>query len=259
MSGKFTLLLTKREAETYRSHGLHKEAMEAYTEMLRANSNLDPDLKILIQKKIHAIEDEMRDFSAQREGSFTAQDIRQIIEGWGDCCGDTELLVCIHALRSVKAYADAWEELKKLLIKNGLKEIYLKLVVDCLVNLFTPEQLPDVVDNLVIEGLPQKNDPLTFHLTLAEHLIQNSHNNWAIMLYRHLHGMGDLSEEVASHVTAALQQLEKTTDEPAPVCQPTLDGDAAGKVDNSGVTDFLDCCKTSIQARFNAFKKWCGF
>lgn len=256
MSGKFTLLLTKREAETYRSHGLHKEAMGVYTDMLKAYSNLDPDLRSLVRNKIQAIEDEMRDFSARREGSFTAQDIKQIMQGWGDGIGETELLVCIHALCSVKSYADAWVELKKLLVKSGLNEIYLKLIVECLTNLFTPEQLPDVVDNLAIECLPRQDDPLTFQLTLAEHLVRHSRNTWAIMLYRHLHSKSDLSEEAASHVTAALQELEKATDKVAPTCEPAPDADPDTKVDNPGISPFFNFCKTRIHALFNAVKKW---
>jgi hypothetical protein len=239
MSGKFTLLLKKRQAETYRSHGLHKEALAIYNNLLTTTPNIDPDLKTTIQTKMRDIEADMADFSSRREGAFTAQDINRIMQEWGESAGETDRLVCVHALCSVRSYGDASEELKKLLHQGGVKAIYVDLAIDCLTNLHPPDGLPAAVDEFVSACPLQPEAAISFQLSMAEHLARRSEAQRATVLYRHLLRKDDLAEETAAHITAALEKLA-TAPAAVPLPPPAPAGTAAenASTDDSPIVRF---------------------
>jgi hypothetical protein len=251
MAGKFTLLLTKREAETYRSHGLHKEAMAIYTSFLSSTSHIDPELKRFVQTKINEIEADMAEFNAQRESGFTAQDISRIMQTWGDSADETDRLVCVHALCSVGSYADALAELKRLIIKNGCRQIHLGPMIDCLTNLFTPAQISAAVDDLATECLPDQDARLAFRLALAENLARRSDRHWAVMLYRHLQSTGELPTETAAAVGAALENLEKP-DETASNPDQVPNGDPDIEPPKEGVSSFFSRILKRFRTLFRA-------
>ena len=223
VSCKYTLLLKKRQAETYRSHGLHKEALAIYNNLLNTAPNIDPDLKIFIRSKIKDIEADMADFSSRRESAFTVKDINRLMQGWRESAEAADRLVGVHALCSVASYNDALAELKKLIHQDGVKETYIGPLVDCLTNLYIPDRLPAAVDEFAAGCLP--NDAsISFSLSLAENLSRRSDVQRAALLYRHLRARDDLTEETAARINAALEKLAtasaSTIPPPAPETAP---------------------------------------
>lgn len=212
MAGKFTFLLAQREAQAYRSQGLHREAVELYTGLLSTNVNMDPELRDTAEREIHEIETEMMDFASQREKSFTAQDVVRMGHDWDERSCETYLLLCADALCSVGSYADALEELKKLLRNGGYRKKYLDPLIDCLTGLYPPRRFPAAVNALLNECLPNGNGSLSLQLDLGKELARRSNRQWAIALYHHLLAKGNLSRSIMRHVTACLAALGQAHD-----------------------------------------------
>lgn len=253
MSCKFTLLLKKRQAETYRSQGLHKEALAIYHNLLDTAPNIDPDLKSFIQSKIHDIEADMADFSSRREGAFTAKDIDRLMQGWSENAGTAERLVGVHALCSVGSFDDALAELKKLVRQDGVKEAYMDPLVDCLTNLYIADRLPVAVDEFVSGCLPE-DASISFPLSLAESLSRRSDAQRAAILYRHLRSRDDLSEETAARIDAALEKLQAASSAPTPPPAPETASPEIPPRHKSFVRPFAF---TAIRAFLKGFNERC--
>jgi hypothetical protein len=56
---KINFSLIRKEAETYRSHGLHKEALELYAKFVLGSAEIDTATKYLIKRQVQLIEEEM--------------------------------------------------------------------------------------------------------------------------------------------------------------------------------------------------------
>jgi hypothetical protein len=56
---KINFSLIRKEAETYRSHGLHEEALELYAKFVLGSAKIDPATKYLIKRQVQLIEEEM--------------------------------------------------------------------------------------------------------------------------------------------------------------------------------------------------------
>jgi hypothetical protein len=221
MACKFTYLLARNEVETYRTQGLHREALALYTDLLSTSENLDPALKNAVQGQIVDIEAEMVDFASQREAAASC-DIFRISQGWDERTSETYMLLCADALCSVGSYGDALEEFKTLLRRGGWRDKYRKPMVDCLIGLYPPGQLPDAVDALAAECLPQRAQSRAFQLALAKELSRHPDKQWAIALYRHLRAKGNLPSMVVGVVDSALSELGVTHDFERPsVSSPT--------------------------------------
>ena len=59
MAGKVAIALIKKEAELYRSHGLYKESLRLYTQLLGAVSDKHPEIKQSLQASIERIKKEV--------------------------------------------------------------------------------------------------------------------------------------------------------------------------------------------------------
>jgi hypothetical protein len=211
MACKFTFLLARNEVETYRSQGLHREALALYSDLLSSSENLDPALKNAVQGQIVDIKAEMVDFASQREAA-ASRDISRISQGWDERTSETYMLLCADALCSVGSYGDALEEFKTLLRRGGWRDKYRKPMIDCLIGLYPPGQLPDALDALAAECLPQRAQSRAFQLALARELSRHPDKQWAIALYRHLRAKENLPSVAVGVVDTALSELGEPHD-----------------------------------------------
>ena len=253
MSCKFTLLLKKRQADTYCSQGLHKEALAIYKSLLTNASNIDADLKRFIQSKIHDIEADMADFSQRREGAITAQDINRLMQGGSESAGAADRLAFVHTLCSIGSCGDALVALKELVQQDGFKAAYMDPLVDCLTNLYPPGYLPEAIDKFVSDCLPEA-DSISLQLSFAENLSRRSDARRATLLYRHLLTKDNLPEETAARITAAVEKFASAS--AAPASPPAADTAPA----ESNSTDhffFLRSPFTAIRTLLKSFNNRC--
>jgi len=87
---KIGFALIRKEADLYRSQGLHREALGLYAKYIARSANIDPATKSSIKKQIQVIESEMNcgDTKATRELSVDGSNLTE--KSWGASSTDTK-------------------------------------------------------------------------------------------------------------------------------------------------------------------------
>jgi hypothetical protein len=139
MAGKIRAALIRKEADTYRSQGLHREARELYAQLLNSTSNINPQTEEAVRRQIEQIraaEHEAGDAQERRKLSVELLDILK--SGWGDKPTESDYLVCAHALMELGCFAEALEEFRPLAGMDTAAEDILEPVAACLIRLNPP-------------------------------------------------------------------------------------------------------------------------
>ncbi|MDA8141296.1 MAG: hypothetical protein M0036_21855 [Desulfobacteraceae bacterium] len=207
MAGKITTVLTKKEAETYRSQGLHQEAVHLYTDLLASSPHIDPHLKAAVENQIQHIKSELADSDQQPPRTLSAQEIGRIRDGWGQCATEADMLVCAQAFIQIEAHAEALAELHKLLSQGCLKKIYLTAAADCFVQLHPPEAICDPIEKWTQATQQPRKAILAMQLEMTKHMEARQHNRHALALYRHLERIPGLKASMKARADALEARL----------------------------------------------------
>jgi hypothetical protein len=198
MVGKLTTVLTKKEAETYRSQGLHEEAIRLYEGLLTSHT-IDPALRSAIQSQIVGINEEINSIDTQKMRPLTADEVMRIRDGWGDKATETDTLVCAQSFYRVGAYNEALQEYFKIL--NGTrKKKYLDGVADCLVRLYAPEAAVSAAERLARALSPSSRVILAIMVALAKHMAFAHHADHALAFYQHLSSEPALADSMKQRI-----------------------------------------------------------
>ena len=208
--GKIAAILAKKEAETYQSQGLHREAVALYNDLLNSESNMDPAIKKAIQSQIQGIHKEMQSSDHKRR-PLTAKEITTIRDGWGDKASETDILVCAQAFSQIGAGSEALKELRSLFQKKEkVKRIYLSAAADCFVNLFKPRDLPIALDKFAQEISKTQKTIWAFQLTIADQMKIKHHIDHATAIYRHLQKIPEIAQTVSSRLDKPASGINPT-------------------------------------------------
>ncbi|MEJ2038668.1 MAG: hypothetical protein P8X55_07000 [Desulfosarcinaceae bacterium] len=222
MVGKLTTVLIKKEAETYRAQGLHKEAIALYEKLVAGSPNIDPSLRSAIQNEVEGITREMHDFVASRDTPLSTEDILQIREGWGEEASPADIMICAQALYHIGAYKDALVEYQRLLQAGvDLRKIAGAIAL-CLSRAYPPPKFPRAVDALLVGVCMNQRQTLAFQLRLAENLAREKDKPHALAYFRHLIRDPGLPAQARTRVEKALSKLraDQAAPEPAPPPDP---------------------------------------
>lgn len=155
MAGKIRAALIRKEADTYRSQGLHREARDLYSQLLNSSSNIDPGTQAAIRTQIEQIRKAENENSTQDERRKLSAELLTILKsGWGNAPTESDILVCAHALMELGCFAEALTEFKQLLQQGTDVESVIEPVGVCLAQIFVPGMLADAIDRLARESLP---------------------------------------------------------------------------------------------------------
>ena len=91
---KIGFALIRKEADTYRSQGLHEEALELYANFIACSAKIDPGTNSAIAKQIQLIELEVNCGDTGATQELSADRIEPIKKGWGESATESDLLVC---------------------------------------------------------------------------------------------------------------------------------------------------------------------
>lgn len=114
MTGKMTIALLKREAELYRTQGLHREAISVYEKILEAGSALDAEVWQAAQCRVEQLSQELAVLECAPVDAISpaAVDlIRGVWEGRGDTCDPHN---SARAFREMGLFEEALAEYAKL-------------------------------------------------------------------------------------------------------------------------------------------------
>jgi thioredoxin-like negative regulator of GroEL len=208
MAGKLTTVLTKREAETYRSQGLHKEALGLYKNLISSSPNLGTDFKDAIQGQINTIQAEIQGDPAQEDQMLSATEIQRIKKGWGGNATEGDLLVCAQAFCQVGHYQEALSGVATLLQNGCAMGKVVNLYADCLVHLHTPAQLAEALNPLVQQLFAQPQARLRFAIQLTEAMVNLKQARHAEALYQQLKQHPVISQKAPQRLSAIAKGIE---------------------------------------------------
>lgn len=209
MVGKLTTVLTKREAEAYRSQGLHKEALGLYKNLLSSSPNLGDGFKDAIQGQMESIQSELHDGPPQESQMLSSAEIKRIKKGWGANATEGDLLVCAQAFCQVGQYQDAFSEATKLLQQGCAVNKVVDLFATCLVHLHPPAQLAETIGPLVQNIFTQPQARLHFHILLTEGMVKLKQPVHAQALYQHLKQHPIISKKAPQRLSAIATGIEQ--------------------------------------------------
>ena len=219
MTGKITNALIRKEADTYRSHGLPKEARNLYKNLLASSPHTPPDIKAAIERQLQQIELEIGCVAPEECQALSDEQIAIIKQGWGEHATVEDIVTCAKSFYQAERYGDALEELKKLGPKGHASKLAPGPVTACLVHLHRSEALPAAVDQLAGELFQEVEEILLFQIAIAEKMLAAGRRDHCRSLLRHVGCHRSVSPEARSRIFALAHELDAP--DPAPVPGPS--------------------------------------
>jgi len=207
MTGKIALALIRREANTYRSHGLSEEAADLYKKLLSASPNLSPEVKADIEYQLKQIDLEIGCHALEECQAISDEQIAVIKQGWRDQSAFDEILTSAMTFFQIGRFGDALGELKKLGRNFDELEQATGEIAACLIQLHGPEGLPAAVDQLTIEFFNDPKEILSIQAAIAEKMLEWGHPKHARSLLRHIKRSKDLPCEIQNRIRALSRKI----------------------------------------------------
>lgn len=184
MTRKVTIALTKKEAELYRSHGLHREAITLYTKLLDTTPDIPPTIEQAIKAKIGRIRHEMDAADTALPTDISSSEVQSLKAGWCDHNNPLDIFNTAAALKEIGLYHEAVEQYRKLL---GLDYPFLRYAPDmvaCLLKAYSPDKLIEHVETLIQQTRLQDLDEADLRFSLAVIFERNESLQAALALYQ---------------------------------------------------------------------------
>ncbi|MBI5581781.1 MAG: hypothetical protein HY895_21715 [Deltaproteobacteria bacterium] len=216
MTGKIANALIRKEADTYRSQGLSKEARDLYQNLLVSSPHISPDIKAAIERQLQQIELEIGCADPEECQALSDEQIAVIKQGWGEQATIEDIVTCARSFYQMGRYMDALEELKKLGPKGYAPKLAAGPIAACLVQLHKPESLPAAVDQLASELFREAGEMLSFQLAIAEKIHQRGRRDHCRLLLRHVGRHRSVSPEIRSRILALAHEVEASDPSRAP-------------------------------------------
>jgi hypothetical protein len=226
MAGKFGLALIRREANTYRSHGLPEEARDLYKALLCSSPYLPPAIKTDIEYQLQLIELEIRCAGPEECETLSNEQISVIKQGWGGQATVADILACAESLYQVGCFREAMEELKKLKYAREIPGSAIALMASCLIQLNGSMDLPAAVDRLASEFFQDSRAVLSLHVAVAEKTLEWGRLEHARCEIRHVKRHYGLPLEIQERICALTRGFTGTYSIPEPQLDAGMDAQA---------------------------------
>lgn len=226
MAGKFGLALIRREANTYRSHGLPEEARDLYQKLISSSPYLPPEIKTDIDYQLQLIELEIRCVGPEECETLSNEQISVIKQGWGGQATVADILACAESLYHIGRFGEALEELKKLKHKEEAPRSAIALMAACLIHLHGSADLPSAVDELAREFFQDSKAILSFHVAIAEKTLEWGRLQHTRSAIRHIRRYKGLPPELQKRIFALTREFTGTYSLPEPRLAAGMDSQA---------------------------------
>lgn len=223
MAGKFGLALIRREANTYRSHGLPEEARDLYKKLLCSSPYLPPEIKTDIEYQLQLIELEIRCAAPEECETLSNEQISLIKRGWGGQATVVDILACAESLYQVGCFREALEELKKLKHTREAPGSATALMAACLIQLHGSADLPAAVDRLASEFFQDSRAVFSLHVAIAEKALEWGRLEYTRSVIRHVRRHYGLPPEIQERIFALTRGFTGTYAIPEPQLSAGVD------------------------------------
>ncbi|MGB2929929.1 MAG: ATPase, T2SS/T4P/T4SS family, partial [Desulfobacterales bacterium] len=171
-----------REAETYRSQGLFAESLEIYEEILSVSTELDPDIKKTILKKITRLKEEIERLEKEDPSLFD-QDISHLGETPDSEETAPAILTSASSLKELGLFREAVEEYTKLFDKEYPIEKIIGDLSECLFEIHSPSRVIDHIEKLIKQRELSDREKSNINFSLGAEMEKRGHADLAIELY----------------------------------------------------------------------------
>jgi tetratricopeptide (TPR) repeat protein len=226
MAGKFGIALIRREANTYRSHGLPEEARNLYKKLLSSSPYLPPEIKRDIEYQLQLIELEIRCVGSEECETLSNEQLSIIQQGWSGQGTVAEILACAESLYHVGRFGEALEELKKLRHRGGAPRGAIALITACLIQQHGSDDLPTAVDRWAGEFFQDPKAVLSFHVAIAEKTLEWRRLEHTRSEIRHVRRYQGLPPEVQERISALTGEFTGSSSIPKPRLAARTDAQA---------------------------------
>jgi tetratricopeptide (TPR) repeat protein len=183
MTDKVSIVLAKREAELYRSHGLFEEALNLYQQILDENPELDTDIRTAVVEKIGVIRQEIV-ASIPTPADLSEQEVELVKKSWGIQETPQEILMAANVFREIGLLKEAIDEYQKLLAGNFPAVQVVAGLVECLLKRFSPSQIMPEIERIILTvNLPGLNEAV-FRYKCGIEMERREHHHIALQLYK---------------------------------------------------------------------------
>lgn len=171
-----------REAEAYKTHGLYRESLDVYEEILSVSGKLDSDVRKNIEEKIQQLKKEIDDVE-QDDPEVSSDALSILKETWTPEETAGGILGSAQGLKELGLFKEAIEEYKKLFdLEHALDKIIPDLT-ECLFRVHSPSRTIDQIEKIIQEknlGDPEKAD---VYFLVGMELEKNEHGDLALELF----------------------------------------------------------------------------
>ncbi|MFO7709063.1 MAG: hypothetical protein R6V84_12895 [Desulfobacterales bacterium] len=199
---KIGLALIRKQADVYRSQGLHREARELYSRFSDCATQIDPKSKAIVEKQLQLIDLELSCVDPAAPQELSGDQVEIIKKGWGEAESGVDVLVCAQAFMEIGRYGDALEEFRTMIMRGSAYKHLASSIADCFLHLFDFQKLPSEVDSYAKSIYQDQDAVLKFQISIARQLLNRGRSDYALELYRHLCRKPSSSKRVQSRLTA---------------------------------------------------------
>ena len=171
------------EAEVCLSMGLYDEALSIFRQVLETYPDLDEQAKNNVQVKIDEITKELESQEINEAGSVSTEEISMLKKSLSGQEDAPAILDSASAFKDLGLFEEALAEFEKILVLDHPPEKFIPDIVDCLLKLFSPNDLFDKILKIVGDQRleTEKRGAVKFHFGLE--MEKRDYRDLALDLY----------------------------------------------------------------------------
>ena len=171
------------EAEVCYSMGLYDEALSLFNQILQDFPDLDDEKKKSVQTRIGEINARLEEQSADEAGSVSTEEISMLKKSLSGQEDAPAIMDSASAFKDLGLYEEALSEYEKILVLDYPAEKIAADIVDCLLKLYSPNDLFDKIMKVVGDQRldAEKRGTLKYHFGLE--MEKRDYRDLALDLY----------------------------------------------------------------------------
>ncbi|MFC1815254.1 ATPase, T2SS/T4P/T4SS family [Thermodesulfobacteriota bacterium] len=192
-----------KEAEAYHSHGLYKESLELYEQMLSSAPELDPERQKLFEEKVLLLQKEIEAFDKLDE-SLSAEEIslfQDTLEAEEDV---HDILGSISAFKDLGLFQEAVDEYMKLFARDYPFVNIIPGMIECLFEIHSPSRVIDQVEKIISENNLSDDVTAEVKFTLGLEMEKHDHKDLALDFYESVREINPGYPEIESKLKSLL-------------------------------------------------------
>lgn len=194
-----------KEAEAYRSHGLVKESLDIYEQVLSITPDLDPDLQKEYEEKILVLKKEIEDID-QLDSVISSEDVAVFKDTWSPEEDAHVVLGSISAYKELGLHNEAIEEYMKLFKLDYPTVNFIPGLVESLFTVHSPSRVIDKAEKIISENNLTDDEKVEIEFILGLEMEKRNHNDLALELYQSVSDIKPDYPEIKSKIESLLSQ-----------------------------------------------------